>query len=167
MSNYNSTVGGTLLPAANALVNAGLFSSDQLVSLGATADYLALAPPDQMNMSWLHAFDFKFSWPLKIKERFTIEPSVGLYNLFNFANFNSAGNLLGGTLGDIASCASLGRSAPSSSGDLTCSGSPSSATGTPVHDGLAKNALRVGTGTGANTSGAPRQLDFGLKVTFS
>jgi hypothetical protein len=166
VSNYNSTVGGTLLPAANALVNAGLFSSDQLVSLGATADYLALAPPDQMNMSWLHAFDFKFSWPLKIKERFTIEPSVGLYNLFNFANFNSAGNLLGGTLGDIASCASLGRPAPSSSGDLTCSGSPSSATGTPLHDGLAKNALRVGTGTGANTSGAPRQLDFGLKVTF-
>jgi Carboxypeptidase regulatory-like domain len=166
VNKYNSTVGGTLLPAANALVNAGLFTSDQLISLGATADYLALAPSDQMNMSWLHSFDFKFAWPMKIKERFTLEPSVGFYNLFNFANFNAPGNLLGSTLGDIASCASLGRSAPTSAADAGCQGSAASATGTSLHDVATKDSLRVGTGTGANTTGAPRQIDFGLKVTF-
>jgi len=170
INQYNSTVGGTLLPAANALVDAGLFTSDQLIALGATADYLALAPSDQMNMSWLHGFDFKFAWPVRIKERFTIEPSVGFYNLFNFANFNAPGNVLGSQFGDIASCSSLGRTAPTTPGDEpfggACQGSAASATGTSLHDVGTTNSLRVGTGTGANTTGAPRQIDFGLKITF-
>jgi hypothetical protein len=154
---YNNTVGGTLLPAAQALVNAGLFTTTQLQQLGAVADYLSLAPQDQMGMSWAHGFDFKFSWPIRIKERLHIEPSVGFYNLFNFANFNGASNYMSGVL---ATCSSK----PSSAAD--CPGSSASATGTALSDLATKDSLRVGTGTGVNTAGAPRQIEWGLRFTF-
>jgi hypothetical protein len=159
VNKYNSTTAGTLLPAAQSLVTAGLFTSDQLTRLGAVADTLAAAPSDQMNMSWLHAFDLKFSWPIKIRERFTLEPQVGFYNLFNFANFNAPGHTIGQADGEIASCA-FGTAA------VDCPGSPGSATGTSLKDLATKDSFRVGAGTGANTIGSPRQLDFGLKLTF-
>jgi hypothetical protein len=146
-----------LLPAAQKLVSAGLFTADQLTQLGAVADYLALAPSDQMNMSWAHGFDFKFSWPIKIKERTTIEPSVGFYNLFNFANFNGSSNYM---LGGLATCSTK----PATAAD--CAGSAATPTGTPLSDLATKDSLRVGTGTGVNTSGSPRQIEFGLKISF-
>jgi hypothetical protein len=154
---YNNTVGGTLLPAAQTLIGAGLFTADQMTQLGAVADYLALAPNDQMNMSWSHGFDFKFTWPIKIKERMTIEPSVGIYNLFNFANFNGSSNYM---LGELATCSAK----PATADD--CPGSAATPTGTSLSDVATKNSLRVGTGTGVNTSGAPRQIEFGLKIKF-
>ena len=157
VNQYNAAVAGTLLPAASALVNANLFTADQLRTLGAVADTLQAAPPDQMNMTWLHGFDAKFSWPIKLKERLTIEPSVGFYNLFNFANFNAPGNAIGGANGEIASCAF----------NTACPISPAvSATGLSVRDAGTRDSIRIGTGTGANTIGSPRQLDFGLKLTF-
>ena len=144
ITNYNNTISGQILPAGQALVNAGLFSSAQLTQLGAVADTLPLAPSDQMNMSWSHAFDAKFSWPIKIKERLTLEPSVGLYNLFNFSNFNSISNYLSGFL----------------------NGSAGTINGTALSDLASKDSLRVGTGTGVNTAGAPRQIEWGLKFSF-
>lgn len=157
VAQYNAKVAGTLLPAANALVNANLFRADQLQSLGAVADVLQAAPSDQMSMTWLHGFDTKFSWPIRLKERVTIEPSVGFYNIFNFANFNAPGNTIGGTNGEIALCAF----------NTSCPVSPAvSATGLSVHDAGTRDSIRIGAGTGANTIGSPRQLDFGLKLTF-
>jgi hypothetical protein len=159
VNNYNNTVGGTFLPAAKALLNAGLFTSDQLTQLGAVADYLALAPQDQMAMSWAHGFDFKLSWPIKIggEKGWKIEPSVGFYNLFNFANFNGASNYM---LGELATCSTK----PATPAD--CPGSSGSATGTALSDLPTKDSLRVGAGTGVNTAGAPRQIEWGLKFTF-
>ena len=144
ITNYNNTIAGTLLPAAQTLVSAGLFTSSQLTQLGAVADSLPLAPTDQMNMSWVHALDAKFSWPIKIKERMSLEPSVGFYNLFNFANFNSASNYLSGFL----------------------NGSAGTINGTSLSDAAARDSLRVGAGSGVNTSGAPRQIELGLKFNF-
>ncbi|HXJ86506.1 MAG TPA: carboxypeptidase regulatory-like domain-containing protein [Candidatus Binatia bacterium] len=144
ISKYNSTIGGTLLPAGKALVDAGLLSSDQLVQLGAVADTLPSAPADQMNMSWARAFDVKFAWPIKIKDRFTIEPSVAFFNAFNFSNFNSASNYLSGFL----------------------NGSAGTVNGTAMSDAAARDSLRVGAGTGVNTAGAPRQIEFALKIKF-
>ena len=95
-------------------------------------------------MSWVHAFDAKFSWPIKITEHMTLEPSVGFYNLFNFANFNSASNYLSGFL----------------------NGSAGAINGTALSDAAAKDSLRVGAGTGVNTAGAPRQIEWGLKFNF-
>ena len=157
VNGYNNSVGGTLLPAAQKLVSAGLFTSGQLQQLEAVAEYLALAPPDQMNMSWAHGFDFKFAWPIKIREQMTIEPSVGVYNLFNFANFNGPSNYM---LGTLATCPAK----PAS--PAACPGSAATPTGTSLSDLNTKDSLRVGTGTGVNTSGAPRQIEFGLKFSF-
>jgi len=144
ITKYNSTVAGTLLPAAQTLVNASLFSSSQLAQLGAVADSLPLAPSDQMNMSWAHGFDTKFSWPIKIRERVTIEPSVAFFNVFNFSNFNSPSNYLSGFL----------------------NGSAGTVNGTALSDLPARDSLRVGAGTGVNTAGAPRQIEWGLKIKF-
>ncbi|MGE5206348.1 MAG: hypothetical protein ACM3PW_12095, partial [Chlamydiota bacterium] len=157
INNYNNTVGGTLLPAGQALVSAGLFSADQLRQLGGVADYLALAPSNQMAMSWAHGFDFKFGWPIQLKERLTLEPSVGFYNLFNFANFNGASNFMLNTLG---TCSSKPTTAEE------CTGAAGSPTGTSLSDVATVNSLRVGVGSGANTTGAPRQIEWGLKLTF-
>jgi len=144
ITQYNSSYAGKLLPAAQALVSAGLFTGAQLTALGAVADTLPLAPADQMNMSWARGFDAKIAWPIRIKERVTIEPSFAVFNLFNFANFNSASNYLSGFL----------------------NGSAGTVNGTSMSDFAARDSLRVGAGTGVNTAGAPRQLEWGLKLRF-
>src|SRR5262249_19559869 len=104
ISKYNNSAAGTILPMGQALINAGLFTQSQLMSLGAVADQIAPAPSDEMNMTWLKAFDFKASWPIHLRESVTLEPSIGFYNLFNFANFNSPGHNIGGDFGEITTC---------------------------------------------------------------
>ena len=158
ISQYNSTVAGTILPMGQALMNAGLFTQAQLQSLGGVADQIDPAPSDQMNMTWLKAFDLKASWPIHLRESVTLEPSIGFYNLFNFANFNAPGHIVGGDFGEVATCP-FGTAGG-------CGGTPGGANGTAFSDRLTTNSLRTGTGTGANTTGAPRQIDFGLKLTF-
>ena len=158
ISQYNSTVAGTILPMGQALMNAGLFTQAQLQSLGGVADQIDPAPSDQMNMTWLKAFDLKASWPIHLRESITLEPSIGFYNLFNFANFNAPGHIVGGDFGEVATCP-FGTAGG-------CGGTPGGANGTAFSDRLTTNSLRTGTGTGANTTGAPRQIDFGLKLTF-
>jgi hypothetical protein len=155
---YNSNVAGTILPMGQALINAGLFTQTQLQSLGAVADQIDPAPSDEMNMTWLKAFDFRASWPIHLRESVTLEPSIGFYNLFNFANFNAPGHVIGGDFGEITGC-QFGTAGG-------CGGTPGGANGTPLSDRATTNSLRSGTGTGANTTGAPRQIDFGLKLTF-
>ena len=71
----------------------------------------------------------------------SIEPSASIFNLFNFANFNIPGNVLSGIL----------------------TGSPGSVNGTTYADA---NSVRIGVGTGVFSLGAPRTVEFGLKLTF-
>src|SRR6202020_3154603 len=90
------------------LINNSLFTLAQLQALGGVTQQVTYTAPDgstqlgvtpgQVNMGWFRATDVKFSWVGHIKERFTIEPSVGFFNVFNFSNFDSAGNALVGTL---------------------------------------------------------------------
>ena len=47
----------------------------------------ALATP------WLKTMDLRLSWPIKVKDRVTIEPSASVFNVFNFANAFQSGNM--------------------------------------------------------------------------
>jgi hypothetical protein len=66
---------------------------------------------------------------------------MGIYNLFNFANFNLLPEVMTGLL----------------------NGSAQSLNGTTASN---QGSLRVGNGTGVYSLGSPRQLEFGLRLTF-
>jgi hypothetical protein len=80
------------------------------------------------------------NWGYKVRERVELRPGITFFNVFNFANFDGAGvpfsNILDGT-----------------------QGSPNGTTTQP-------NALRLGLGSGVNAQGAPRVIEFTLKLRF-
>jgi hypothetical protein len=141
INNYNNTIAGKLTPAGQALVSAGLFTNEQLVALGAVAPKIRAAPNGGVDLDWLRAFDVKLTWSHILREKITIRPSVGLYNAFNFANFDLPSNTLRGEL----------------------DGGVGSVNGTTYNQ---QGANRVGVGSGVYSLGAPRVAEFDLKLTF-
>jgi hypothetical protein len=144
ISNFNNNVVGTPTPAGQTLINAGLMTATQLSALGGVANGgvpLPLAPPGQVNLSWLRTFDTTIRWSYTIKDRFTIQPSVGAYNLFNFVNFDLPSSMMSGLL----------------------TGQTGSINGTDYNGHFAN---RVGAGTGVYALGSPRQIEFTMKLIF-
>ncbi|HXG33946.1 MAG TPA: carboxypeptidase regulatory-like domain-containing protein [Bryobacteraceae bacterium] len=143
INQYNARFAGKLTPAAQALVDAGLFSSQQLIALGAVMPALKSAPAGQVGIDSLMTTDVKLSWVwriLKQHESLTLEPSVAIYNMLNIANYDPAGATLSGVL----------------------DGSPGSVNGTPP----SLRINRVTFGYGMYSFGAPRVFEWGLKLTF-
>jgi len=144
ISAFNQQVGsGALTPAGQALVSAGLFTQGQLQALGAVfggGTAVDLAPADQVGMDSLINTDIRLSWNYKVRERFTIQPLVEVFNLFNIANYDTPGNRLTGFL----------------------DASPGSINGTSR--GLRNN--RYGLGSGSFAPGIPRAFQFGIRVGF-
>jgi hypothetical protein len=157
LTNYNNTTALHLTPAGQVLLQNGLFTAAQLGvgdslcynnpnnlpanSLCAIAPTVPLAPTGQVNLAWLRALDLRVSWSHRIRENLTVQPSAGFYNVFNFANFDLPGNALDGALTGAA-------------GQIN----GTTRTGHDVN--------RVGVGTGVYALGAPRQIEFGLRLTF-
>jgi hypothetical protein len=161
INNYNNNIAGkTITPAGQALVSAGLFSQNQLLALGATPQPIAAPPPGQVGMDQFFTFDLGLGWNLRpskvlhfIPEGVSIQPQFTFYNLFNRQNFDSPSQPLSGIL----------------------NGSVGSLNGTTRYDqaGCATNqALCTGRanltslGSGVFALGAPRQIEWGIKVSF-
>jgi hypothetical protein len=157
LANYNATTALNVTPAGQVLLQNGLFTAAQLGvgdalcydnpnhlpvnSLCAIAPPVPLAPTGQVNLGWLRVLDLRIAWAHKIRENLTVRPSACFYNVFNFANFDLPGNALNGFL---------------TGGEGQINGT------TPV----GHNVNRVGVGTGVYALGAPRQIEFGLRLTF-
>jgi len=148
INSWNANQAGNPTPAGQALITAGLFRLDQLQTLGGVKQILAAPPADEAGNGLYKEVSSVLSWPIKLRERFTIEPSISAFNIFNFSNF---GRLTGGinSLANGAAGGSVIGTANShslSSGDL--------------------NSVRIGTGSGVFAAGASRQVEFGLKMSF-
>ena len=140
INNFNTNVAGTLTPAGQALVSAGLFTQAELTSLGAVIPSLTPPPAHNAGNPTFRDVDTVLSWPFKIHERFTIEPSFSFFNVFNFSNYTA----LSGSL----------------------SGGPGSVNGTINGNDPSHNVNRDGLGTGVFAVGAARQAEFGLRIDF-
>lgn len=139
---YNSNVANHATPAGQVLIANNLMTLAQLQALGGVAPTITNTPADQQNFNWLRSFDMNLAWKYSFKERVSIEPSINVFNLFNFSNFNLPGtNLMSGLL----------------------SGGAGSINGTGKAD---REAFRAGNGSGTYALGAARQIEWGLKVTF-
>jgi Carboxypeptidase regulatory-like domain len=143
INRFNTTLVGTATPAGQALINANLFNLGQLQSLQAVIGPgpIQLAPQGAVGQAWLRTFDLGLNWGYKIKERVELRPGVTFYNLFNFANFD-------------------GPAAPFTS---VLNGGPGSPNGTTSPQPA---SLRLGLGSGVNALGAPRVVEFELKLIF-
>jgi hypothetical protein len=146
---YNQTQAGSLTPAGQVLVQAQLFTSAQLTTLRGTAPFVIVPPEGQFNNPGFKSLDAAISWPLKLGERLNIEPSARFYNVLNFANFQP----LSGQLAYYYP----GPGQPVAAG-------AGSANGTPP--GSSRDVLRIGSGSGVYNYGSPRQMEFGVKITF-
>src|SRR5450432_319355 len=139
IGSFNQNDAGFLTPAGGALVGAGLVTQDELVALGGVIQPLQNTQPGAVTQAWLRSFDMSLAWTYKPLESVMIEPSVSIFNVLNLANFDGSNQHLSGILDGL-------------------SGSVNGAGG---HSGD-----RLGLGTGVFALGAPRAIEFGVKITF-
>jgi hypothetical protein len=142
INNYNATIAGTPTPAGQVLIQNGLFTAAQLQAIGAV--FPTLQPPANPNigLGWLKTVDLKLAYLLKFHESLSLEPSVSIFNAFNLRNTDLPGNTLNGIL----------------------NGGPGSLNGTTGAIDTLTN--RVTPGSGVFDLGAPRVVEFGLKLNF-
>jgi hypothetical protein len=114
-------------------------------------------------LSWLKTFDVNLGWTYTVKERIKIEPTIGIFNIFNFANFDLPGAVQGGALG-LSSASVL--SGPVFGGSPTQSQGTVGGTSANITDPLTYRTNRASLQSGTNALGAPRALEYGLKISF-
>jgi len=165
INTYNHTFGSNFTPAgacllangvpgANHFTCPGLISgppvmtAQDMVDLGWVMPVVGSVPTNALSVPWLKSLDLKASWPFKVKDRVTIEPSASVFNVFNFANEFLPGNLPGASL------------LPGQNGLLA----PNAVGG--AAQGSSLTPFRASFQSGTYALGAPRQFEFGLRITF-
>jgi hypothetical protein len=149
INRYNQTYAGQATPAGQAVIATGLMTLTDLQALGGVMPNIANAPAGNVGLGWLKSVDLRLAWNYKIAERVSIQPSVTVFNAFNFANFDGPFNLPSGVL--------LGQPGFSINALTSQSTCPAA---------TCRSGDRVAPGSGTFSLGAPRQLEFGLKITF-
>lgn len=139
ISQYNATFANQATPAGQVLMQNGLFSLAQLQALGGVFPQLLAPANPNIGLGWLKTIDFKVAYPKKLHENLFLEPSVSIFNAFNMRNTDLPGNTLNGNL-------------DGSAGSL--------------NGALNNLGTRVGPGSGVFDLGAPRVLEFGLRLSF-
>jgi hypothetical protein len=165
VSSYNHTFANNLTPAGACLVGNDVPGGDHFTCPGLISGPLVMTPNDMaalgwvmptlgsvapyaIGIPWLKTMDLRASWPLKVGERVTIEPSVSAFNVFNLVNSFMPGNLPGASL------------VPGPNGLLA----PNVLGG--VSSVSSFNPFRAGFGSGTFAMGAPRAFEFGLRISF-
>jgi len=162
ISTYNTHFAGTLTPAGHCLVAdqscigsapIEVMTNSDMAALGWVMPTLPSVAPNASSIPWLKTFDLRAAWPIKVGEHLVIEPSASAFNILNFSNAFLPGNLPGASMfpGPNPTLAPNGILAPGVVGGVT----PASLT-----------PFRPGLQSGTFATGAPRQLEFGVRVTF-
>jgi hypothetical protein len=155
---YNTNFAGQqgpqqyLTPAGQVLANSGLFRTDQLHALGAYPQPIQALPGHSAEATWLKTMDLRLGRPFQVGERVEVEPNVAIFNVFNWANFGGAGNQLSGVLNGAP-----GSSLNNASSAGYCGNSTSF---------CSSRLDRVLPGSGTYANGAPRQVEFGVRIRF-
>jgi hypothetical protein len=102
--------------------------------------------------TWLKTIDLRLSWPFSLGERIKIEPTFAAFNVFNLANFGGPGAQLSGVLDGAP-----GTSLNNSTSPGICGSSTTYCT---------SRLDRVLPGSGTFSIGAPRAMEFGVRVRF-
>jgi hypothetical protein len=159
ITTYNQNTAGAPTPAGHALVTAGVFSLTELQQMGGVLQPLAQVVQDPSGLSWLKTFDVRISWKHTFMDRINFEPSVGIFNLFNFANFDLPGYTQSGYLN--FGPGSVSQPATSLQPQGTVGGTSPNAT-----DPFSGRINRASLQSGTNASGAPRAFEWGVKISF-
>ncbi len=151
INSYNAKYANSMTPAAEALVNAGLMNPGDAQKLGLVMPYITdTISPQQLKPDSFLDTDLRISRPIKLTEKYTLTPMVEVFNLFNIANYDPAGNIMTGTL-------DTGYTPPD--GSL---GTPGSIANTLPGQNLRKYGLN----TGPFAAGIPRAFQFGIRFSF-
>jgi hypothetical protein len=149
---YNNNFAGRLTPAGQTLVNSSLFTGQELIALGAYSPLIQAPPGHYAEATWLKTIDLRLSRPFQVGERVTVVPNIGIFNVFNWANFGGPGNQLSGILNGAP-----GSSVNNASSAGYCGNSTALCT---------SRLDRILPGSGTYGDGAPRQIEFGVRITF-
>jgi hypothetical protein len=152
ITRYNQAYAGKLTAAGQALATAGLFSTPQLLALGAYAPLIQGLPSHAAEATWLKTMDLHLSRPFQVGERVKLEPNVSVFNVFNWANFGGPGYQLSGVMNGAP-----GSSLNNASSGGYCGNSTTFCTA---------RLDRVLPGSGTYATGAPRQIEFAVHITF-
>jgi Carboxypeptidase regulatory-like domain len=102
ITQFNTTHANTLTPFGQRLLQAGLFSEPQLRSLGAFVRPIALVPENNpWPFQYRFSTDLRVTRPIRIKERFRIEPYLEVFNLFNNTPKGTYGGLNSAVFGNL------------------------------------------------------------------
>ncbi len=147
------TRAGSLTPAGQALVSAGLFTQGQLTALNGVIQPIAALPQSSaLANPTTRSMDASFSYPIKfnkIREGLSLEPTIAFYNVFNMANFSTSAS------GILENTTSAGGTVNNDANYLTGPNTYAVA-----------NANRRQRGSGTFNQGGARSTEFQLKLNF-